>query len=131
MLVFGPLSSIFDLATFALLWWIFGVATGEQRALFQSGWFVEGLLSQTLIVLMIRTRKIPFLQSWPCWQLLVSTVIIILAGAILPFTGIGSAIGLVRLPLVYYLWLSGILVAYCLIAQVAKSWFLRRCQAWI
>jgi P-type Mg2+ transporter len=131
MLVFGPLSSIFDLATFILLWWLFGVGTGEQRALFQSGWFVEGLLSQTLIVHMIRTRKIPFLQSWPCWQLFASTVIVMLAGAILPFTNIGSAIGLVRLPLVYYLGLCGILVAYCLISQVAKRWYLQRCQAWI
>lgn len=131
MFVFGPLSSVFDLATFALLWWLFGVGTGEQRAFFQSGWFVEGLISQTLIVHMIRTRKIPFWQSWACPPLLATTIVVMLAGAILPFTAIGSAIGLVRLPLVYFLWLSGILVAYCLLTQVVKTWFLRRYRSWI
>ncbi len=131
MMVFGPISSIFDLATFALLWWLFGVGTGEQRAFFQSGWFVEGLLSQTLIVHMIRTRKIPFLQSWACPPLLATTIIVMFAGAVLPFTSIGSAIGLVRLPLIYFCWLSGILVAYCLLTQVVKAWFLRRYRSWI
>jgi P-type Mg2+ transporter len=131
MLVFGPISSIFDFATFALLWWLFGVGTGEQRAFFQSGWFVEGLLSQTLIVHMIRTRKIPFLQSWACPPLLATTIIVMVAGALLPFTNIGAAVGLVRLPLVYFFWLSGILVAYCLLSQAVKTWFLRRYKSWI
>jgi Mg2+-importing ATPase len=131
MLVFGPLSSVFDLATFVLLWWLFGGGTGQQRAFFQTGWFVEGLLSQTLIVHMIRTRKIPFLQSWACPPLLGSTIVVMLAGAILPFTQIGSAIGLVRLPVVYFFWLSGILVAYCLLTQMVKTWYLRRYRSWI
>ena len=69
MLFFGPVSSIFDYATFAVLWYVFGARTVGQASLFQSGWFVEGLLSQTLIVHMIRTRRIPFIQSRASWPL--------------------------------------------------------------
>ena len=65
MVFFGPISSIFDVLTFSLMWWVFKANTPEMQTLFQSGWFVEGLLSQTLIVHMIRTRKIPFIQSRP------------------------------------------------------------------
>jgi Mg2+-importing ATPase len=131
MLVLGPISSVFDLATFALLWWALGANTVEKQALFQSGWFVEGLLSQTLIVYMIRTRKVPFFQSWPCAPLLFTTMVIATIGAILPFTAIGSAIGLVRLPPVYFFWLAGILVSYCLVVQTVKIWFLKQFKAWI
>jgi magnesium-transporting ATPase (P-type) len=97
----------------------------------QSGWFVEGLLSQTLIVHMIRTRRVPFFQSWPCAPLLFTTMVIVALGAILPSTAIGSAIGLVRLPPVYFFWLAGILFSYCLVVQTVKIWFLRRFKAWI
>jgi Mg2+-importing ATPase len=99
MLFLGPISSVFDLATFALLWWIFGAYSPQKQSLFQSGWFVEGLLSQTLIVHMIRTRHVPFFQSWPCTPLVSTTIAIVIIGAILPFTAIGSAIGLVPLPI--------------------------------
>ena len=131
MLVLGPISSLFDLATFALLWWVFGANAVDKQALFQSGWFVEGLLSQTLIVHMIRTRKVPFFQSWPCTPLLFSTALIMTIGVILPFTGIGSAIGLVQLPLAYFFWLAPILLSYCLAIQAVKIWYLKRFKAWI
>ena len=131
MLVLGPISSVFDLATFALLWWALGANSVDKQALFQSGWFVEGLLSQTLIVHMIRTRKVPFFQSWPCAPLLLSTMIIVAIGAILPFTPIGSAIGLVRLPPVYFFWLAVILFSYCLVVQTVKILFLKQFKAWI
>jgi P-type Mg2+ transporter len=131
MLVLGPISSLFDLATFALLWWVFGANAVDKQALFQSGWFVEGLLSQTLIVHLIRTRKVPFFQSWPCTPLLFSTALIITIGVILPFTQIGSAIGLVRLPLAYLFWLAAILFSYCLAIQAVKIWYLKQFKAWI
>jgi Mg2+-importing ATPase len=131
MLFLGPISSVFDIATFGVLWWIIGANTAEKEALFQSGWFVEGLLSQTLIVYMIRTRRIPFFQSWPCVPLLVSTVVTMAIGAVLPFLPIGSAIGLVKLPLVYFFWLSGILLGYCLLVQAVKTWFLHRFKTWV
>jgi len=131
MLFLGPISSVFDLATFALLWWIFGANSIQKQSLFQSGWFVEGLLSQTLIVHMIRTRKVPFFQSWPCTPLLSTTIAIVIIGAILPFTAIGSAIGLVPLPLAYAFWLGGILFCYCIAVQTVKIWFLKRFKTWI
>src|SRR5260221_7200082 len=121
MLFLGPISSVFDIATFAVLWWIIGADPAATQSLFQSGWFVEGLLSQTLIVYMIRTRRIPFFQSWPCVPLLVTTMVIMAVGAVLPFLPIGSAIGLVKLPLVYFFWLGGILLGYCLLVQAVKN----------
>jgi Mg2+-importing ATPase len=131
MLLFGPISSIFDLATFAVLWCIFGANTLEKQALFQSGWFVEGLVSQTLVVHMLRTRKVPFFQSCACASLLFTTIVIMAVGAILPFTAIGSMIGLERVPLGYFAWLAGILLSYCVVVQVVKIWFLKRFDAWI
>ena len=131
MLVLGAISSVFDLATFAVLWWALGANTVDKQALFQSGWFVEGLLSQTLIVHLIRTRKVPFFQSWPCAPLFFSTTVIVAIGAMLPLTPIGSAIGLVPLPSVYFFWLGGILVSYCFLVQIAKIWFLKLFKVWI
>jgi len=131
MLFLGPISSVFDIATFGVLWWIIGANSTANQALFQSGWFVEGLLSQTLIVYMIRTRRIPFFQSWPCVPLLVTTMVTMAVGAVLPFLPIGSAIGLVKLPLVYFFWLGGILLGYCLLVQAVKTWFLHRFKTWV
>ena len=80
MVFFGPISSIFDVLTFSLMWWVFKANTPEMQTLFQSGWFVEGLLSQTLIVHMIRTRKIPFIQSRPSRPLCIMTLAVIATG---------------------------------------------------
>jgi Mg2+-importing ATPase len=131
MLFLGPLSSLFDLATFGILFWVIEANKGGQHAVFQSGWFIEGLLSQTLIVYMLRTRKIPFIQSWPGGPLLISTVIVMIVAAVLPFSAIGSAIGLVPVPPVYFFWLGGILLTYCLAVQVLKKWYLSRFKNWI
>jgi Mg2+-importing ATPase len=131
MLFLGPLSSLFDLATFGILFWVIEANPGGQRAVFQSGWFIEGLLSQTLIVYMLRTRKIPFIQSWPGGPLLISTISVMIVAAVLPFSAIGSAIGLVPVPPVYFFWLGGILLTYCLAVQVLKRWYLSRFKNWI
>ena len=84
MFYIGPISSIFDYTTFALMWYVFAANSPEKQSLFQSGWFVEGLLSQTLIVHMIRTQKIPFFQSVASWQLLLTTAIIMAIGIYTP-----------------------------------------------
>jgi Mg2+-importing ATPase len=118
-------------ATFGILFWVLEANTPAQQAVFQSGWFIEGLLSQTLIVYMLRTRKIPFIQSWPGGPLLTSTVIVMIVAAVLPFSPIGSAIGLVPLPPIYFFWLGGILLAYCLTVQVLKKWYLLKFKSWI
>lgn len=85
MIFFGPISSIFDILTFCLMWWVFHANTPETQTLFQSGWFVVGLLSQTLIVHMIRTRRVPFIQSCASWPLMIMTVIVMIVGIALPF----------------------------------------------
>jgi Mg2+-importing ATPase len=126
MLFFGPVSSIFDYVTFGLLFFVLKANTPAQQSLFQSGWFVEGLLSQTLIVHMIRTRKIPFLQSSPALSLALATAAVMAVGVILPFTPFGRSLGMVALPLRFFGWLVGILLAYAALAQGVKSWYVRK-----
>jgi Mg2+-importing ATPase len=126
MLFFGPVSSIFDYVTFGLLYFVLKANTPAQQSLFQSGWFVEGLLSQTLIVHMIRTRKIPFLQSSPARSLALATAAVMAVGVLLPFTPFGRSLGMVALPLRFFGWLVFILLAYAALAQLVKSWYVRR-----
>jgi Mg2+-importing ATPase len=126
MLFMGPVSSIFDYVTFGILFYLLGASTVEQQALFQSGWFVEGLLSQTLIVHMIRTRKIPFLQSSPSLPLALSTVIVMALGILIPFSPLGHAFGMVPLPRSFLYLLVPIILGYATLAQVVKTWFVRR-----
>lgn len=131
MMFIGPISSIFDYATFALMWYFFKANSVEHQSLFQSGWFVEGLLSQTLIVHMIRTRKIPFLQSWATPQVLVLTSIVMIAGIIIPFSPLAGALKMQALPIIYFPWLFGILICYCLLTQTIKTWFIKKFSHWL
>jgi len=100
--------------------------TLEQQTLFQSGWFIEGLLSQTLIVHMIRTRKIPFIQSFPGWPLLTMTVVVMVLGVILPMSPLAHYVKLQALPLDYFPWLFAILLGYAILTQSMKGIFARR-----
>lgn len=131
MMYVGPISSIFDILTYVVMWYAFGCNSVEHQALFQSGWFVEGLLSQTLIVHMIRTRKIPFIQSRSSWQVGCLTAIIIAIGLFIPFSSFGGAIGLQPLPLSYFPWLLGILLSYCVLTQVIKNWYISKFVKWL
>lgn len=126
MLFLGPVSSLFDYATFALLWFVFQADSPDKQSLFQSAWFVEGLLSQTLIVHIIRTRRVPFLQSRASGALLFTTGIVIAAGLAIPFTRLGTSLGMQPLPAAYFPWLLVILVSYCALAQTVKRWYDRR-----
>jgi Mg2+-importing ATPase len=126
MLFMGPVSSLFDYLTFWLMWHVFGANSPEHQSLFQSGWFVEGLLSQTLIVHMIRTKKIPFLQSRASAPLLFMTAIVMAIGIYIPFSMYGSHIGLVPLPKQYFYYLAGMLFSYCILTQLVKTWFIKR-----
>ena len=125
MIWFGPVSSLFDYVTFALLFFALKANTPQHQALFQSAWFVEGLLSQTLIVHMIRTRKIPFLQSSPAPALALATAAVMAVGIVVPFTGFGHSLGMVPLPGIFFVWLVFILLAYAALAQLVKTWFVR------
>lgn len=131
MLYVGPISSVFDIVTYLVMWYVFGCNSAEHQTLFQSGWFIEGLLSQTLIVHMVRTRKIPFIQSCASWQVTGLTVLIMAVGIIIPFTSFGSSVGLGPLPLSYFPWLIGILLSYCVLTQVVKSWYIKRFVKWL
>ena len=131
MLFIGPISSIFDVATFLLMWFVFRANTPAKQALFQSAWFIEGLLSQTLIVHMIRTQKIPFLQSRAAPPVLWLTSAIMALGVALPFTSLGAAVGLVPLPAAFFPWLAAILLAYVVLTHLVKRWYIRRFVHWL
>ncbi|HKU79055.1 MAG TPA: magnesium-translocating P-type ATPase, partial [Rhodanobacteraceae bacterium] len=127
----GPTSSIFDITTFALLWYGFGANTPAHQAFFQSGWFVESLLTQTLIVHMIRTRRIPFVQSAASAPVLGLTTAIIAIGIAIPYTVLGRHLGMVELPLEYFGWLAATVVAYCALTQFVKTLYMRRFARWL
>jgi len=131
MIYIGPISSIFDYATFAVLWFVFKANSPAHQNLFQTGWFVESLLSQTLIVHMIRTRKIPFIQSWAAAPVVALTSAIMLVGIFLPFSPLASALKMVPLPLAFFPWLLGILFTYCLLTQAIKNWFIKKFEQWL
>jgi len=130
MLWIGPTSSIFDMTTFALMWYVFAANSVEAQALFQSGWFIEGLLSQTLVVHMLRTQKIPFFQSTASLPIIVMTCLAVSIGIYLPFSQLGTLVGLVPLPMAYFPWLVGTLLAYCVVAQSMKVFYIRRFKQW-
>ena len=131
MIYIGPISSIFDIVTYLVMWHVFGCNSPEHQSLFQSGWFIEGLLSQTLIVHMIRTRKIPFIQSRATWPVIGMTTLVMVIGIVIPFTSFGASIGLQALPLSYFPWLMGILLSYCVLTQLIKNWYVRRFSSWL
>ena len=124
MLFIGPMSSIFDYATYFTMLYVFDA--WHDPALFQTGWFVESLLTQTLIIHIIRTARIPFFQSRASTPLIATTVTICAIGASLPFTPIGAALGFKPLPSLYWPILLGFLVSYGVLTHFVKVWFLKR-----
>ena len=131
MIFVGPISSIFDYATFYVMFYIFAADTPAKQSLFQSGWFIEGLLSQTLIVHMIRTKQIPFIQSWATAPVVALTSLIMVIGIWIPFSPFASALKLEPLPGMYFVYLVAILFAYCVLTQIVKNWFIRRFGTWL
>jgi P-type Mg2+ transporter len=146
----GPISSIFDYTTYAMMWFIFkcsglnlvppasvagrfaGAAAPNDTyaaALFHTGWFVESLMTQTLIVHVIRTNLIPFIQSRASWQLTMTTLLIMAIGAYLPASPLASFLGFVPLPPLFWLLLLVTLVCYVALTQVVKAWLLKK--SWI
>ncbi|ATY12668.1 magnesium-translocating P-type ATPase [Amycolatopsis sp. AA4] len=125
MLVFGPLSSLFDLATFAVLWHVFGA--GADPLLFQTGWFVEGLLSQLLVVLVLRGRGTPLRASRP---VVLAAAAAALAGLLVPLSPLAGPLRMQALPATYLLWLVVVLAGYALAAQVAKRGWARHRTWW-
>ena len=124
MLFIGPISSIFDYATYGIMLYVFDA--WSNPSLFQTGWFVESLLTQTLIIHIIRTARIPFIESHASPALIATTVIICAVGMTLPFTWAGSALGFVPLPWLYWPLVAAILLAYAALTHLVKVWFIRR-----
>jgi Mg2+-importing ATPase len=146
----GPISSIFDYTTYAVMWFVFKcsnlglvpppelmarfahVADADHTyaaALFHTGWFVESLMTQTLIIHVIRTNLIPFIQSRASWQLSMTTILIMLIGAILPYSPLAGPLGFVPLPWQFWPFLLLTLVCYVALTQVIKTWLIRK--AWV
>jgi len=124
MVFIGPMSSIFDYATYGMMLFVFGAWTNPS--LFQTGWFVESLLTQTLIIHIIRTAKIPFIESRASTALVATTIIICVVGITLPFTWAGSALGFTPLPWLYWPLVAAMLLSYAILTHFVKVWFVRR-----
>jgi len=131
MIIIGPISSIFDITTFLLMWYVFKANSQARQSLFQSAWFIESLFSQTLIVHMIRTQKIPFIQSTAAAPVVLLTSVIMAFGLWVPFSPISHALGMVSLPWSFFPWLIATLIGYCMLTQVIKVWYIREFKSWL
>jgi Mg2+-importing ATPase len=146
----GPISSIFDYTTYAVMWFVFkcnqlelvpppdvaarfhpGALPNDTyaAALFHTGWFVESLMTQTLIIHVIRTNLIPFVQSRSSWQLSMTTILIMAIGAYLPYSPLATPLGFVPLPPLYWLILLATLLCYVGLTQLIKTWLIRK--SWV
>ena len=121
MLAFGPISSIFDFATFFVM--LYGFNARNNASLFQTAWFVESLFTQTLVIFVIRTRTVPFFQSKPNKWLTINIAVILTLALILPFTALGKVFNFVPLPMTFLLVLVGFIVVYLILVELMKIWF--------
>jgi Mg2+-importing ATPase len=119
MVTFGPVSSLFDFGTFAVLLWVLHASHAE----FRTGWFVESLATQTLVIFVIRTRRIPFIRSRPSNGTLVTPIACALVGAALPFTPLARVLGFTTLPLSFFLILVGMIITYLVLIEMVKARF--------
>jgi Mg2+-importing ATPase len=155
ILFIGPCSSVFDYTTFFIMWFVFqcgsaglhcpealvpqmtevaarfkdvgmSVEFAYRMCLFQTGWFVESLLTQTLIIHVIRTNRIPFLHSWASWPLTVTSVLIMAVGMYLPFSPVAKYLNFAPLPPLYFLLITLTMVCYVVLTQLVKTWLFRR-----
>lgn len=130
MAIMGPFSTLFDILMFMVMWWALGANTANMAPLFQSGWFVFGTVSQILIIHMIRTVKIPFVQSIPSFPLVISTAIVVVVSIIIGFTDIAIGLDMARLPLSYGFWLVLLIVGYCMATQIIKKLYVKHFKEW-
>ena len=131
MFAFGAISTILDILCFMVLWFVLKFNTVEKAVLFQTGWFAFGILSQTLIIHMIRTSKTPFIKSKSSKQLLISTSVIVLITLIITFSDISTIFDLTRLPLIYLAWMALLMIVYVLFIQIYKKFYIKRNKEWL
>lgn len=135
MVWLGPTSSVFDITTYVLLWTVFGAGAafhldGGGQSIMNSGWFIEGLVSQTLVVHMLRTRRIPFIQGTASLPVLAATSVAIAIGCWLPYSPLADALGFVALDHRYWFWPVATMLGYLLLAQLVKTLYIRRYGRW-
>ncbi|MFF3404696.1 magnesium-translocating P-type ATPase [Streptomyces sp. NPDC002742] len=119
MITFGPLSSVFDFLTFAVMLWVFHSGPAQ----FRTGWFVESLATQTLVIFAIRTRRIPFFRSHPSLPLTLAALSVVTIGALLPATPLAHTLGFQPLPMAFFATLVGMIVAYLALIEIGKRLF--------
>ena len=124
VVLIGPMSSIFDYATYFIMLYVFDC--WNNAPLFQAGWFVESLLTQTLIIHIIRTARIPFLESRASTPLIATTIVIVAIGGAIPYTPLGTTLGFVPLPPLYWAFVAAMMLAYATLTHFVKMWFVRR-----
>ncbi|MEI7884160.1 MAG: magnesium-translocating P-type ATPase [Clostridia bacterium] len=124
ILFIGPISSIFDYLTFFMMLYVF--KAWNNPALFHTGWFIESIFTQTLIIHVIRTNKIPFIQSRASWPLIISSLAIVSVASLLTISPLATTLGFVPLPPLYWLLLTFILLGYIVLTQLVKTWFIRK-----
>ena len=128
MLFMGPVSSVFDLIVFALLWFVFMV---RDVAHFQTIWFTYSIVSNLVGMHIIRTAKIPFIQSNANKAVYISSILLIMVGILVPFTPLGTAIGLVPIAAEYIWMIFGVTFLYCILASFAKKIYIKKYGEWI
>jgi len=121
MVFFGPISSIFDFATFGIMLGVFDA----HAPLFRSGWFVESLATQSLIVFAIRTRRVPFFRSRASKPLTITTLLCVAVGAYLPYSPVNHVLGFRPLPVAFFGFLVGMIILYLIVVEVGKTFFYR------
>ncbi|WP_122645130.1 magnesium-translocating P-type ATPase [Enterococcus mediterraneensis] len=127
----GPISSIFDILTYALMWFVFSANTPAEQALFQTGWFMVGLTTQTLVVHLIRTRKVPFIQSIASPQVLFSSGMAIALGLGIVLSPLREVFEFTVLPSAYWFWFAGIILMYLIVVQVGKKIYIKKTNSWL
>ena len=130
-LFIGPVSSIFDIVAFLVMWFVFSANTVAEQAVFQAGWFMIGLVTQTLVVHIVRTKKVPFVQSIASIPVLVSTLLAIIAAFVIILTPIHELFDFGMLPTNYWFWFIGIVIAYLITLELAKRFYLRVTGEWL
>lgn len=130
-LCIGPVSSIFDIVTFLMMWYIIGANTIADQAVFQTGWFVVGLVTQTLVVHIVRTKKVPFIQSRASFPVIITSLIAILAGILLVLSSMKEYFSFTDLPAKYWLGFICITITYLLSVEIAKRFYIRLTKDWL
>ena len=131
MFNFGLISTALDILCFLVLWFIFEFNTSEKAVMFQSGWFVFGILSQTIIIHMIRTNKIPFIESKSSKQLLISTFVVVIMTLVIAFSNISVIFDLSKLPYQYILWIIFLMIIYVIFIQIYKKFYIKNNKEWL